>query len=103
VTRYTSLRDQGINATEVQEIMKAGPANVREAIRAAELPTVLESYNNGTFCVATAGSAVAPVAELVLEWRNIKPKSTKATAYDSKLVNGSYRADSGGWLGSDRS
>jgi len=78
----TSLKAHGIDAIEIQAIIKAGSSNVRNIIGLTDLPSVLESYNTGitsTFYLATAGSSVSFLAGLFLEWRNIKGKSSKAT------------------------
>jgi hypothetical protein len=73
----SKLGSLGIGKTEIDQILEAGSASVRKAVTEAQLPGVLNAYNDGivsTFYVATAAAAAAFIIALGLEWRSVKAK-----------------------------
>lgn len=73
-----SLTKLALNSSEIQDIINAGSAAVREVVTAQQLPGVLNAYNTritSAFYVATAACACAFLAAFGLEWRSVKGKS----------------------------
>jgi hypothetical protein len=77
VGSLSSLTDLGIGRAEIDKILHAGSASVRQVVTEVQLPGVVGAFNEGivsTFYVATVAAAAAFCIALGLEWRSIKAK-----------------------------
>lgn len=75
VSSLSKLEDIGIGSAEIERILHGGSSSVRSLVTQAQLPSVIQSYNDGivsTFYVATAAAAFSFVVSLGLEWRKIR-------------------------------
>jgi hypothetical protein len=77
VSSLSELSSDGISSVDIERILHAGSASVRQVVTEAQLPGVVNAYNTSivsTFYVATAAAALAFFVSLALEWRSVKPK-----------------------------
>ncbi|KAF7553104.1 hypothetical protein G7Z17_g3884 [Cylindrodendrum hubeiense] len=75
----------GLDGKEIEAIISAGSAEVRNVVSKAQLSDVLHAYNYAltrTFYVATSVAAIAFVFSLGMRWTSIKPPKPPVDSAD---------------------